>query len=145
MWGKTQKRELLHPGSNAKSCEIIHTLLRVETKSQCLCRLKKEKRDLLRSLVSLAHEAGDVEYVMESGGEREKNDDEISCRKIKSVAGHGGEQDHSDRDDLDERAEFSEPRRFESAEPGHDIYRAGDGDDQNIASDDCGRDPEGNR
>ena len=64
---------------------------------------EEKEGDLFGGLLGLAHEAGDVEDVMKSGNEGEKDNDEISCRKIESVSGHGGEEDHPDRDDLHER------------------------------------------
>jgi hypothetical protein len=82
---------------------------------------------------------------MESRGEGEKDDDEIRRRKIKSITRHRGEQYHPDSDDLNKRAQLPEPRWFESAKAGHDIYRTGDRDDENIAANDRGRDPERKR
>lgn len=88
-----------------------------------------------------------MEDVVEAGEDGEGGDYGVDGWEVEAfeVWADGGDEDEDDADYLDEGAGFAEPGGFEAAEAGHHIYCSGDGDDADVAADDGGGHPEGNR
>ena len=97
--------------------------------------------------IGFAHKSGNVEDVVDAGEDGEGGHGCVNRGQVKAskVWADGGNKDEYDAGDLDKGARFAEPRWFEAAKAGHHIYRSGDRDNADIASDDGCRNPKRNR